>query len=342
MAFCFYFIQVLVVLWLFVLCDGQQMISTKMKVGDELEYEIEFVPNAAGVRYIANRFCEERRGDFGMALPNMAACTEPVVEYLDSVLQRRAGETGDTARPLELTVPLKIGEDEFLITYGATEEAASEMAIRFCKEKGDTFGISESNFEEDCVQPIGDYLRRSIPSAPTDSSDDLPPPPSLLNDVEVSMKIGEKIFDLEWNSRYNTPENMANQFCLEHAKANLNIPVEDCIAPVLNHLLKAATPIDLRGPRGGGTVQERPSRDAGVAKTEPQLVKAKINIGGVEYEFRYEPTREDATKKADKFCRETGPSLGVEEDTIQQQCIRPIIDTLMDAIMLLSHEEANE
>ena len=315
---------------------GQNMISTKMKVGDELEYEIEFVPNAAGVRYIANRFCEERRGDFGVSLPNMGSCTQPVIEYLDSVLERRAGETGDTAQSSELTVPLKIGEDEFLISYEATEEAASEMAVRFCKEKGETFGISESNFQVDCVQPIGDYLRRSIPTAPMDSDNNLPPPPSLLNDVEVSMKIGEKIFDLAWNSRYNTPENMANQFCLEHAKQNLNIPVEDCIAPVLNHLVKAATPIDPRGSRGGGTVQERSTGKT--ERSEPQLVKAKINIAGKEYEFRYEPTREDATRKADEFCRETGPSLGVEADTTQQQCVRPIINTLMDAITLVSAE----
>ena len=330
-------IRILVALWSIHLCFGQKMISTKMKVGDELEYEIEFVPNAAGVRYIANRFCEERRGDFGVALPSTVACTEPVIEYLDSVLERRAKETGDTTQPTELTVPLRIGEDEFLITYGANQEAASEMAVRFCREKGDTFGISESNFEEDCVQPIGDYLRRSIPSTPVDSSDDLPPPPSLLNDVEVSMKIGEKIFDLAWNSRFNTPENMANQFCSEHAKANLNIPVEDCIGPVLNHLVKTATPIDLRSQRGG-TVQERTTGDAGVTQGEPQLVKAKINIAGKEYEFRYEPTREDATMKATEFCRETGPSLGVEENTVQQQCVRPIVNTLMDAIMLLAQD----
>ena len=89
-------------------------------------------------------------------------------------------------------MPLKIGEDEFLISYEATEGAASEMAVRFCKEKG-RLSASLSNFQVDCVQPIGDYLRRSIPTAPMDSDNNLPPPPSLLNDVEVSMKIREDI-----------------------------------------------------------------------------------------------------------------------------------------------------
>ena len=329
-------IIILLFIWPVTLAQiGQKMITTKMKVGSDLEYEIEFVPNSAGVRYIANRFCEERRGDFGISFANMVSCTEPVIEYLDSVLERRAaGRGAEEVEPVgELSVPLKIGEEEFLITYEATEEAALEMAVRFCTERGDTFGISEANFQVDCVVPIGDYLRRSIPTRPdnNDSNDGLPPPPSLLNDVEVSMKIGEKIFDLSWNSRYNTPENMARQFCLEHAKQNLNIPVEDCIVPVLNHLVKAATPIDPRGKLG--KVSERSPE-----KSEPQLVKAKINIAGKEYEFRYEPTRDDATKKANEFCRETGPSLGVEPDTVQQQCVRPIVNTLMDAITLVSTE----
>jgi hypothetical protein len=312
------------------------MMKTTMKVGDSLEYEIEFVPHREGVRSIAKRFCEQRMSDFGISTENLASCLEPVTEYLDKVVEQRrkighergAGESRGASKVADISVPLRIGEDEFIITYAPTDGAASEMAVRFCKEKGSTFGISEDNFQTDCVIPIGDYLRRSIPEVASD--DILPSQPAILNDVEVSMKIGEKIFDLAWNSKYNSAENMARQFCLQHADTSLNIAVEDCIPPVQNHLLKAGTPIDYR--RRNGKMKERKAEK----KAGPELVKARIKIAGEEYEFRYQPTKEDATKKAIEFCRETGPSLGVEEDTMDAQCVEPIVDTLIDAIDLVS------
>lgn len=311
------------------------LLKTIMKVGDALEYEIEFVPSKAGVRAIARRFCDEHRVDLGITPENLlSSCWEPVVEYLDKVLEKRKANLESEIRReamQEISVPLRIGEDEFLITYTATEAAASEMAVRFCKERGGTFGITDDNFQTDCVIPIGDYLRRSVPTMTI--NDDLPPQPSLLNDVEVSMKIGDKIFDLAWNSKYNSAENMARQFCLQHASQSLNIAIEDCIPPVQNHLKKAGTPIDYRS--RNGKVKEREAPD-NKKNSGPQLVKAKINIAGEEYEFRYEPTKQDAKSKAMEFCLKTGPSLGVEESSMDAQCVKPIVDTLVDAIDLVS------
>lgn len=316
---------------------GQQggLVKTTMKVGEfGPEFEIEFLPTMAGVRAIARKFCDERRADFGITTDNLlSSCLEPVVEYLDKVVEQRQssfGERSSSGKAQEISVPLRIGEDEFLITFTATEEAASEMAVRFCRERGTTFGITDDNFQTDCVIPIGDYLRRSVP---TKAIEELPPSPSLLNDVEVSMKIGDKIFDLAWNSKYNSAENMARQFCLQHASQSLNIAIEACIPPVQNHLKKAGTPIDYRSKNG--RVKER----AADGKSGPQLVKAKIKIAGEEYEFRYEPTKDDAIAKATEFCRETGPSLGVLEDTMDEQCVKPIVGTLVDAIDLVA--EAN-
>lgn len=316
----------------YVLCQGG-LIKTTMKVGGALEYEIEFVPTLAGVRAIARKFCDERRADFGITADNLlSSCLDPVVEYLDKVVEQRQSSVGGSngGKLEEISVPLRIGEDEFLITFTATEEAASEMAVRFCKERGSTFGITDDNFQTDCVIPIGDYLRRSVP---TRAIEDLPPSPSLLNDVEVSMKIGDKIFDLAWNSKYNSAENMARQFCLQHASKSLNIAIEACIPPVQNHLKKAGTPIDNRS--RNGRVKER----AVDKKAGPQLVKAKIKIAGEEYEFRYAPTNTDALAKATEFCRETGPSLGVHEDSMEEQCVKPIVGTLVDAIDMVAETD---
>lgn len=287
------------------------MISVPLRPGEGLEYEIQFVPTRAGVRAIASRFCDERKGDFNITNEYINACLEPIIYYLDTIVSRKIEI--DTKRESDVIVPLKIADFEYEISFAPNPVSATEVARQFCTERGPTFGINENNFENDCMTPISEYFTRSLQEhIDKYSSYELPDQPSLLDDTKIMMEVQGITFELSWNSKNTTPEVMARRFCLSHAEQTLNIDYTACVLPVEDYLLKStASPEVLR---------------------ERRMIKAIVNIADTDFEFKFGPEDHEALRAAQEFCREKGPALGVVKETEGSQCVQPVLVTLLEAI----------
>jgi len=134
-----------------IVSQAQEMISVPLKVGDNLEFEVQFIPTESGVRDITDRFCEQRKADFGITDENLDVCRVPVLKYLSSYI-KSAEPTQESSSIPEIVVPLKIGESEYEISFEPTAAGASRVATKFCQEQGASFGVTEENFVE------GEYM----------------------------------------------------------------------------------------------------------------------------------------------------------------------------------------
>lgn len=330
--------------------NSQEMVTVPLTVGENT-FDIQFVPTEQGVRDITTQFCEQRGADFGITdAANMDVCTVPVMNNLAQYIKQPESESeSESAAPVaqqqasmpsisEIKVPLKIGESEYEISFEPTAAGASSVAVKFCQEQGSSFGITKENFNEACLIPIEGFLnkaaedntrvKRELQVKQEALAAEEAALASMPDDVMVNMQIGEYVFDVAWNSKRTNAKNMAIKFCNEQSAA-LNIGFEDCVVPVEKHLSESsATQVDPQGE----AVQE-------AAKASTKIVKAKVNVAGKEYEFRFEQSEADALKVATHFCRDQGPALGVKPETADAQCVKPILNTLLAALERVSRGE---
>lgn len=311
-----------------VLCASwaQDLIKVPLKVGDDLEYEVNLFPTPEGVASITRQFCMERKADFGITEANLDICTEPVQAYLMKFVPAQP-EPVPEPEP-EMSIPLKVGESEFDISFIPTADAAVATAMTFCQQHGASFGVTEETFMDACLNPIGKYLKdaaekeagtrqeqRKLNAEADERARQLALEP---DDITVPMKIGELAFNISWNSKRSNAKNMAIKFCSEHSE-DIKASFEDCLGPVESHLtVQSEAQIEAQPP-----IPE---------ENEIRIVKAKLAIAGVDYDFRFEPSESDALRVATNFCAESGPALGVAEETMDTQCIKPVLSVLLDAL----------
>ena len=302
------------------------MITVSLKVGENLEYDISMVPTMDGVQSIAQKFCQERKEDFGITEENLIACLDPVVDYLSQFVPKEPEK--QVPREEDFSVPLKVGDTEFKISLQPNAEAAVATALTFCENHGARFGITEATFMEDCLNPVGEYLkgaaeteakaravRRSQLAEAEEAARQLA---ALPDDVTVPMKIGGLTYSLAWNSRRTNARNIAIKFCTEQGEA-INASFDDCLGPVEAHLTQQAALV-------------KQEKQPAPAAEDLRVVKAKVDVAGREYEFRFEPTEVDALRVARGFCTDRGAELGVQAAQAEQQCVRPVLKVLMVAL----------
>ena len=290
---------------------SEQMITVPLSPGEGLEYEIQFIPSRDGVRAIASRFCDERKSDFNITNEYINNCLEPIIIYLDNVVANKNQAASDLKK--DVVVPLKVAEFEYEINFRPSVEAAMATAEQFCTQRGGTFGITNENYQSDCLVPIGDYFKKALQEHITKYSNyELPAQPSLFDDIKLMMEISGITFEISWNSKNAGPGNMARRFCLAHAEKTLNIDYTACVLPVEEYLINATTKPD--------KLKER------------KMIKAVVNIAGEDFEFKFGPEDHEALRAAKEFCVENASALGVREDTMGSQCVQPILITLLEAV----------
>jgi len=306
--------------------QAQEMINVSLKVGENLEYDISMIPTIDGVQSISQKFCLERMGDFGLTEDNIIACIEPVVDYLSQFVPKEPEVP--VPREEDFSVPLKVGEIEFKISLQPNAEAAVATAMTFCQNHGARFGITEATFTEDCLNPVGEYLKgaaeteakaRTVRRAQLAEAEAAARQLAALpDDVAVPMQIGGLTYNIAWNSRRTNASNIAIKFCTEQGEA-INASFEDCLGPVEAHLARQAALL---------SQEKRPTQ----AVEDLRIVKAKVDVAGREYEFRFAPTEADALRVARGFCTDHGEKLGVQAAQAEQQCVKPVLKVLMVAL----------
>lgn len=323
-------VNLLVLLAVLAISCAQDLIKVPMKIGEDFEFEINLLPTVDGVRAITEQFCTERKADFGITDDNLTACLDPVSEYLYQYIPQAA--KAQQTEP-EFTLPLKVGELEFEISIQPNAESAIATALAFCQQHGGKFGVTEETFTDSCLNPVGDYLksaaeveantrneRRRKLADMEDRARQLALEP---DDIVVPMKIGDALaYNISWNSKRTDAKNMAIKFCTEQGEA-INAGFEDCLEPVEAHLTEQAAQQMTRN-------QAEPKITDN--DNEVRIVKAKVDIAGEEFEFRFEPAESDALRVASEFCLDKGLTLGVNEDTVEMQCIKPILRVLLAAL----------
>jgi len=306
--------------------QAQEMITVSLKVGEGLEYDISMIPTMDGVRSISQKFCSERKEDFGITEENLIACLDPVVDYLSQFVPKEP--EAEVPSEEDFSVPLKVGETEFKISLQPNADAAVATALTFCRDHGARFGITEATFMEDCLNPVGEYLKgaaeteakaRATRKAQLAEAEQAARQLAALpDDVTIPMKIAGLTYSIAWNSQRTNARNIAIKFCTEQGES-INASFEDCLGPVEAHLTQQAALL----------LQDK--KPVQVAE-DLRVVKAKVDVGGREYEFRFEPTETDALRVARGFCTDRGAELGVQAAQSEQQCVKPVLKVLMVAL----------
>ena len=108
------------------------------------------------------------------------------------------------------------------------------MARKFCEEKGD---VESKSGLDMCTQKLSQHLSKSI--------ENVKPSPNTPKEkiektevIKVSLGIGGKVFDFEYEPEFESPNDAAKKFCMSRLSI-LNVQLsrlQDCIQPVQDHL----------------------------------------------------------------------------------------------------------
>lgn len=306
---------------------GQSLLSVPVTIGD-LQYEVELIPTMEGVRDMAKRFCRERHNDFNVEMDGnfQSNCITPVAEYLADAIEKTNRQLQERERAAlaastkaeTIRVPLKIADNEYEITFPATEVHARHMAGLFCTERGPSIGVTAANYVDSCLRPIGDYLKDAVRKR-------VGAPSSTQSEIKVSMRVGSQIYDFSWNPAVKSVKDMSVQFCVEHGasfgvkQSNMD---SNCVDPVYRYLQEAVE-----------------SQNAGEAPVAPapsspkdELITANIQIDETTFQFKFNPTVQSAKATAVKFCYTYGDRLGLTRENLDTGCIAVILQTLINVV----------
>ena len=94
--------------------QAQEMMNVSFKMGPDVEHVIAMIPTTDGVQAVAQKFCEERKEDFGFTEDNLIACLVPIVDYLKQFVPKEP----DSLLPREenFSVSFKVAGTEFNIS----------------------------------------------------------------------------------------------------------------------------------------------------------------------------------------------------------------------------------
>ena len=139
--------------------QAQEMVNVSFKMGPDVEHVIAMIPTTDGVQAVAQKFCEERKEDFGFTEDNLIACLVPIVDYLKQFVPKEPDNL--LSREENFSVSFKVAGTEFNISMQPNTEAAVATAVVFCQQHGTKFGIQEATFVEECIKPVEEYLREA-------------------------------------------------------------------------------------------------------------------------------------------------------------------------------------
>ena len=145
--------------WLGSVVQAQEMITVSLKVeGSNLEYSISVVPTKDGVQSIAQKFCRERKEDFGITDDNLIACLVPVVDYLSQFVPKEPEKAPPREEDVTVTVHMKIGGFVYNIKWDNRRTNINRVATKFCIEQGEYI---KATFD-DCLGPVEAHLMQQV------------------------------------------------------------------------------------------------------------------------------------------------------------------------------------
>ena len=137
-----------------------------------------------------------------------------------------------------MTIPLKIGKNEYSLSFSATIFGAINMANRFCTEKGNVFNIDVNLFdlEEDCIVPISKYLQDKVKLRLNQIAN---LKSSQSKDLIIDLEISKNHYKIRINPEIDETQIIATEFCNENL-VELGISFDNlrdsCVNQINEHL----------------------------------------------------------------------------------------------------------
>jgi len=204
----------------------------------------------------------------------------------------------------ELSVQLKVREDEFTLSFPISEVGAEQMAARFCVEKRAIFSSAktEEDLVEQCYVPIGDYLKQSVAKHL-----------GLLPDRKAQLNIDGTIHEVEWNSITTTTRQAAMKFCKEDQVCALAVDEQLSRSAAISSKLEA---------KKGNSNKAKEKR--------VETLRVKVDIGNEkQHEFVFENDKKSAYLAAKEYCVAQRASLDdKDKNAFHRLCVKPITDIL--------------
>lgn len=143
-------------------------VQTKFKIG-EVDYSLTFYPTLTTAERVAEQFCRQKGGEFGVTDGTLPACINTISKHVASVVaQGNAAAPADVASSLpvekeyrSITVDLTIEDQEFHLKFQPEITRTSDVASQLCTQRGASFGVTNDNLPY-CIKTITDYLDAEV------------------------------------------------------------------------------------------------------------------------------------------------------------------------------------
>jgi hypothetical protein len=147
----------------------------------------------------------------------------------------------------EITVPLKFGSKELMLTFPPTAADADHMSTKFCNEKGMEDGVQFDS----CYASMYDYLLREIEKhneklASKNRSFNQPKPDNVMSKTRqltltITLEIVGVFYNIEYKHQSETAQVTATRFCVANMEAVGVTPqtLSTCVEPVASQLTSA-------------------------------------------------------------------------------------------------------
>lgn len=140
----------------------------KFKV-EGLDYQITFYPTLATPERVANEFCRQKGGEFGITEATFSTCTNAVARHVAGVAEAHqkeqlaalAANRPPVKPPRTVAVDLTIGSQDFHLRFEPETTATTAVATQLCTERGASFGVTSETLQN-CVAVITQYLDQEV------------------------------------------------------------------------------------------------------------------------------------------------------------------------------------
>mmetsp|Transcript_9022 Transcript_9022/g.9069 ORF Transcript_9022/g.9069 Transcript_9022/m.9069 type:complete len:754 (+) Transcript_9022:119-2380(+) len=281
-----------------------------------------------------------------------------------------AVSSAETAK--DVLVPLQIGGEggmRYEIRFNPSTVSPAAMASTFCSQQATAIGIT-ADAMPGCVKSVSEYLYKvlqgqtgvserererqeesvseglkqetSATTATTTTSTGAEQQSDSINVSEpvtfqVTVKIGEKEYDISFQPSVVTAEAAAASFCRDEG-GSFGITAEtlgDCVRAVSEFLTRA-----LKSRKADPAQEQTAEKEAGAAyektktASDEEMVRAlsvTLSVMGNDYDITFRPEVTSAATAATTFCSERATEFGLIPETLPA-CVGSVRDALAVAM----------
>lgn len=133
---------------------AEKTLQVNVPIEDKV-FQVSFLPERQSASEMANRLCVENAKTLGITSETLAACTNPVADYLTRAVQQWVDSK-------TLAFTFNYAQKPYSLSFMPERQTSASVAREFCVRGAAELGLTEQTVVANCINPVQDYIRQQV------------------------------------------------------------------------------------------------------------------------------------------------------------------------------------